>query len=91
MNQILFAIEIPPISQSSVGMTENAEWLSFLDEIKPSIATWKNAKQPLSSIWIGNADGALPFLADACTLANKHKLTYTALLLTGETISLVEP
>jgi hypothetical protein len=81
MSQFLFSIEIPPIPDNTVGMTESPAWLRFSHEAIPKLLPDTVATRIDRNVWLLPTDNMLPRLTRLAELARSNGLRYSCLLL----------
>ena len=62
MQQVLFVVEIPPLSRNTVGTLVAPEWTMFLHEAGNTIKTMKAPIQLQSNAWLLPVENSLPAL-----------------------------
>lgn len=88
MPQFLFAVEVPPIPEGSVGMNVSPDWMKFSNAAGSILKTVKGTKQLQTNVWLLPAENSLPALAELCALASSCRLQYSSLLLPVEAVVL---
>jgi hypothetical protein len=90
MQQFLFTVEIPPVSENAVGLTEDPEWTKFSNAASTILKPVKACIRHPKNVVLLPAENAWPVLMALSTTADKHNLPYTILLIDGEITELTQ-
>ena len=88
MPQFLFVVEIPPTEGMSTTPNYSHKWLGFASDADALLKPVKGTIQLAPNVWLLTAEKALPLLSELSALANRHKVSYSALLVPDGAITL---
>ena len=91
MPQFLFVVEVPPGPAMSTSAGYSRDWSQFENETNTILKTVKTYTRLQLNAWLLPAENLLPVLVSMSVAAEKHHLSYSALLVSGEVTPLTLP
>ena len=90
MQQFLFVVEVPPMRGMNTAPHYPPEWSQFEDEANTILTPVKACTRLQINAWLLPAENLLPVLMRISAAAEKHSLSYSTLLLSGEVTHLTK-
>ena len=88
MQQFLFIVEVPPGPAMSSQAVHASEWTRFENDASTILGPVKACTRLQLNAWMLPAENLLPVLIRISAAADKHHLSYSAILISGEVTNL---